>query len=133
MEHANSFIENMDNILTLYFSGVTNTDSYSNDYELLKKQWKLLRADFDKFREDNPVLPDTDTVSSQLGYEAIADFYDEIDDLFKELDTVDKSNPRHISYVYLARQQDLLDYYTTYTITYNIITGVYSETAEPTT
>ena len=31
MEHANSFIENMDNILTLYFSGVTNTDSYSND------------------------------------------------------------------------------------------------------
>ena len=128
MDNANKFIENMDNTLTLYFSRLTNEESYNSDYKLIKKQWKVIRSDFNNFCHDNPVLPDTQTAVSQLGYDGIISFYNEIDSLFDEMDSIESSNSKHLSYVYLAHQQNLVKHYSTYIITYNLMNNIYDAT-----
>lgn len=127
IDNAISFVENFDNIITLYISGVTTTESFQTDYETLHKQWKLLHADYNNFCVENEVLPKSHTVESQMAKEASDKFFIEVEKLFSELDGIPAADTDYISYVYLAHQQDIIHEYTAYYLCYNIITGTYED------
>lgn len=125
IDTAISFVENFDNILTLYISGVTTTESFKTDYETLHKQWKLLHTDYANFCDENEVLPKSHTIESQMAKDASDKLFLEVQKLFDELDGLDASNTDYISYVYLAHQQNIIHEYTAYYLCYNIISGTY--------
>lgn len=131
-ENVNSFLENIDNSLTLYFMGVTNEESFAIDYDMLHKQWKLVYSDFEKFKDNNNILPDTSTTTTQIAYETLNELYNNVNELFNELDTINKSDKQYVSYVYLAHQQKIIKAYTKYTITYNLLSGEYDDIATET-
>lgn len=133
VENANSFLENFDNSLTLYFMGVTNEESFAIDYEVLKKQWKLVYSDYEDFKKKNDILPDTSTTTTQIAYETVEALYTSINELFAELDTINKSDKQYVSYVYLAHQQKIIKAYTKFTITYNLLNGEYDNLTNATT
>lgn len=129
VNNSKAYLENFDKTITLYLSGLLTDDAFSNELDILYKQWKIVKSEYIDFLNNNTIEPNSDTVASANGYTALSNYYKEIDLLFNELfdNTITKNT---VSYIYLAHQQKIINYYASYYLSYNIIIGTFDNVSE---
>ena len=111
-----SYSENMDNIFTLYITGGISQEDFLNHLSVLNDELTILKADYQKAKEEHPVRTGSHTHSTKSGCEAVEKCYDTLSNLIEVASSKENySNTDILSYKYIVFRQEITDQLSIYT------------------
>lgn len=129
MDKLTAFCLNMDEVYALYISGDMSEGNFIMEYALLKSEWEVLDASYEKFLEETPIAPGGHSYISKRGEQAVNSLRATIKDL---LDSTKKNNTvigtDKMLYMYLAHNQQAQYHLAEYTVSYlTLVESMYDE------
>lgn len=129
MDKLTAFCLNMDEVYALYISGDMSESNFIMEYALLKNEWDVLDASYEKFLEENPVAPGGHSYISKRGEQAVNSLRVTIKDILdstKEGNTIIGTDK--MLYMYLAHNQQAQYHLAEYTVSYlTLVESMYDE------
>lgn len=119
MDKLTAFCLNMDEVYALYISGDMSESNFIMEYALLKNEWEVLDASYERFLDENPIAPGGHSYISKRGEQAINSLRSTIKDILdstKEGNTIIGTDK--MLYMYLAHNQKAQYHLAEYTVSY---------------
>jgi len=107
------YSQNMDNITSLYLSGEIALTDFVVHLRELKGEINLMRADYDGYLKEHPVILGSETAATKIGNEAVVGLMDTYREMVDMLDKY-KTDKETLAYNYIAYSQVITDYLSSY-------------------
>lgn len=114
LDNLETFANNMDDIYALYLSGSISESDFTTHVQSLEKQFKLIEYAYNRELKEHPVKINTGSYHTQKGIEAVQGCFQTFEDIFTMTEKNYK-DPKSLAYKYIAFQQDISKYLSTYT------------------
>lgn len=122
--HLKTFMDSFDTAVTLYQIGVYSPEEFFDEMDILNGQFILIKAVYDKWQSENPVLPGSFTEVSKHGYDGVNKIWKLEEERINKIFTLASENASadEISYVYMSYNRDVSDAMIEYISAYDVYT-----------
>lgn len=114
LDNLETYANNMDKIYSLYIAQSISESDFLTHVDSLEKQLKLIEYSYNRELKEHPVKVHSGSYHAQKGIEAVEGCFQ----TFENILTMTKKNyqdPNALAYKYMAYQQDIARYLSTYT------------------
>lgn len=129
LEYENFFYKlqklanNLDEIYTLYLIDSISDEDFLNELSLLKYQNEILDIEYNKFKEENSIMPNTNSYLSDNANESMKNIRNTIKNII--INSVDENNnvksKEDILNLFKQNKENLVNYLSEYMTSYELI------------